>query len=158
ALGAIDRRVVLVVALLLDDLPARAALATDVHERRLLAHDPREAVTVVAEAGRVAGEERRILHERLEGVWILPAVMPREHAAVCDDRARHLVRVEMHEIDAVAHPLVGDAAREFAIQPELEVELRVERPERLGPQPRLPVGVGLANLLHLRAAAPARAV
>src|SRR5262249_61539458 len=48
--------------------------------------------------------------------------------------------------------------REFAVQPELEVELRAERPERLGPQPRLPVGVGLANLLHLRAAAPARAV
>ena len=54
ALRPFDVGVVLVVAVLLDQLPPRAALAADVHERALLAHDSRKAVRVVAEARGVA--------------------------------------------------------------------------------------------------------
>src|SRR4029079_14029337 len=158
-LRTLDVRVVLVVAALLDQLPPRTALAADVHERALLAHDARKTVGVVAEARGVAREERRVLDESLERVGIFAAVVPREDAALRHDRARRLVvQEEMDEIDAVAHPLIRDAARELAIQAELEIQLRVERPIGLGHQPLLPIGVRFSNLLHLGTTAPAWSV
>ena len=159
ALG-VDVGVALVVALLLDELVARAALAADVHERRLLAHVAREAGRVVAEARRVAHEEAlRVLEQGLEGVGVLAPVVPGEDAAVRHHRAREAVAHEpVHEVDAVAHPLVGDAAREVLVEAELEVEAGIEGPVRLGHEPLAPVGVLLADLRDLLAPAPARAV
>ena len=85
--------------------------------------------------------------------------MPREHPTVRHDRARRLVvHEEVDEIDAVTHPLVGDAAREFPVETELEVQLRIERAVRLRHEPRFPVRILFAEFLHLRAAAPPRAV
>ena len=127
---------------------------------RLLAHDPGEAVASRCRSSWSSStRKRRVLDERLERVGVLAAVVPGEDAAVRHDRARRLiVHEEVHEIDAVAHPLVGDAARELPVEAELEVQLRIEGTVRLRHQPRLPVRVLLADLLHLGTAAPARAV
>ena len=156
----VDRRDCPRGSLFLDHLPARTAFAADVDERRLLSHDPGEAVASRCRSSWSSSTRNdRVFDQRLERVGVLAAVVPGEDAAVRHDRAgRLIVHEEVHEIDAVAHPLVGDPARELLVQPELEVQLRVEGAVRLRHQPLLPVGVLLADLLHFRAAAPARAV
>ena len=156
----VDVGIVLVVSLFLDQLVPRAALAADVNQRGLLSHVARKAVRIVAEAGRVARQKAfRVLEQGVKSIRVLAAVVPGIDAAVRDHRAREVVVGEpVHQVDAVAHPLVGDAAREVLVEPEFKIELRVERPFGLGHQPFTPVGVFLADLLHLGAAAPARAV
>src|SRR4029079_16135999 len=109
---------------------------------------------IVAEARGIADEEGRVLDQRLEGIRVLTSVVPREHAAMRHDRpCRRRVHEEVDEIDAVAHPLIGNAARELPIEPELEVELWIEWTIRLGHQSRLPVRVLGANQLHFLATA-----
>ena len=107
------------------------------YQRRLLAHDAREAVAIVAEAGGVAHQKSlRDIQQRLERVRILAAVMPGEDAAMRHHRARKVVVHEVvDQVDSVAHPLVGDAAREVLVQAEFEVQPRVEGPIRFVEQP-----------------------
>src|SRR5262249_45353646 len=88
--------VVFVGALFLDDLPAWIALAADVDERRFLAHNAREAVAVVTEAGCITRQKSlRILEQRVERVGILALVVPGEYAAVRHHRTR---RSLVHEV------------------------------------------------------------
>src|SRR6516165_11295265 len=72
--------------------------------------------------------------------------MPRENPAVGDDRPWKAVLHEpMHEVDGMAHPLIGDAARELAIQPKLTINLGIKRPIRFGQKPFAPVGILFPN-------------
>ncbi len=64
----------------------------------------------------------------------------------------------MNHIDGMAHPLIGNPAGEFLVQPELAIDLRIERPIRLGQQPFAPIGILLADQLRLRASSPSRPV
>ena len=105
---------------------------------RLLAHDAREAVAIVAEAGGVADQKSfGIFQQRLERVGIFAAVVPGEDCrrAPPPTAGSCVVQEVVHQVDAVAHPLVGDAAGEFFVQAEFEIELRIERTVRLGQQP-----------------------
>src|SRR5215472_3759059 len=148
------------IAFLFHHLPARAAFSSYVDHRGLLAHDPREAGSVVAKAGRVTRQEAvRISEKRLEGIRILPSVMPGKNAAIRDDgmRKAHLHEV-VAKVDAMAHPLVGDAARELSVETKFKVKLRIERSVGLGHQPSAPIGVLFANHFYLRAPPPARPV
>src|SRR5207248_3196597 len=93
------------------------------------------------------------------GVGILAAIRPGINASVGDDGARKvLIHEPVRQVDAVAHPLVGDAARELLVKAEFEIELRVKGSVGLGQEPLAPVRILLADLLNLRATAPARAV
>src|SRR4029079_3912010 len=77
-------------------------------------------------------------------------------AAVRRDRdGERIIHEPVHEIDAVTHPLVGDAARAFAIETELEVQTRIEGTRGAVPEPGFPIGILLLDHLHFRTAAPA---
>src|SRR5215469_10151527 len=158
--GSVDIRVVFVRALFLDQLIPRAALASDVDERSLLTHVAGETGSVIAEAGRVADQKTFwILKKGLEGVGIFAAIMPGENTAVSNYGPRKAVVHEpVHEIDPVAHPLIGDAARKFLIQAEFTINLGVEWAVWLIHKPLAPVGVLLANQFRFWASAPPRAV
>src|SRR5215469_2938432 len=146
------------IALFFHHLPARAPFSSYVDHRGLLAHDPREAGRVVAKAGRVTREEAvRISEKRLEGIRILPSVVPCKNAAIRDDgmRKTHVHEV-MAKVDAMAHPLVSDAARKLFVETKFKMKLRIERPIGLGHQPGAPVGVLFANHLYFGPPAPAR--
>ena len=155
--GAVQERIVFVGAFLFHQLPPLAALASDIDQRGLLAHDAREAVAIVAEAGGIADQEPfRILQQRVESIRILAPVGPRKDAAVRDHRSREVfIHKPMGQINSVAHPLVGNAAGEFLVQPEFEIQAGIEGAEGLGEQPAAPVGIFFAKLLHFGAAAPA---
>src|SRR5437660_3364739 len=85
--------------------------------------------------------------------------MPGKNTAIRDDRLRKtLVREVVTEIDAVTHPLVGNAVGKLLVEAKFKVKLGIERPERLGHQPCAPVGILFADHLYFRAAAPARPV
>src|SRR5439155_5105804 len=145
---------------LLDQFPSRAAFAADVDQRRLLAHVAREAVAVIAEAGGVADQKPLwIFEQRLESVRIFAPIRPGEDTAVSHHRAWELVLEEkVRQVDAVAHPLVGDAAGKIFVQAELEILPRIERPIRLVQQPLAPVRILLADLFYFRTAAPSGTV
>src|SRR6185295_15878393 len=159
-LGAMDERIVFVISFFLYQLPALATLPSDIDEGSLGAHDARRAIGIVAEAGRVADQEAfGILQQRLEGVRILAAVMPRVDAAHGDDGLREGIFQEVvHQIDAMTHPLIGDAAGEISIETKFKVGSGIEWTIRLGEEPFFPVRVFLTNLAYFFAAAPAGTV
>src|SRR5207253_501650 len=55
-------------------------------------------------------------------------------------------------------PLVRNAAGKLFVEAKLEIELRIEGPERFGHQPGAPVGILFADHLHFGTPAPARPV
>src|SRR4051794_2725263 len=55
----------------------------------------------------------------------------------------------------MAHPLIRDTARELPVQPEFEIEPRVERTVGLAHQKPIPIGVLFADLLYLGTPPPA---
>src|SRR5215469_17182373 len=61
----------------------------------------------------------------------------------------------MHQVDGMTHPLVGNSAGKFLVEPEFKIQLRIKWPRRFGEQPLTPIRVLLADLLHLRAPTPA---
>src|SRR2546421_8031598 len=148
------------IALFLDDLPARATLSSRVDQGGLLAHDAREARRVVAKTGRVARQKTVcVSEERLKSIRILPAILPGKNPAMRHDGIWMFhIHEKVAQVNAVAHPLVGDAAGKFFVKTKLEMKLRIERPERLGHQPDAPVRVLFTNHLDFGAPAPARAV
>src|SRR5207253_2886778 len=103
------------------DLPARAALTSRVDHRSILSHDPSKARRVVAKTRRIAHQEAvRVSEKCLEGIRILPAVMPGKNAAVCDDGVWVVdVHEEVAEVNAVAHPLVRNAAGKLFVEAKL---------------------------------------
>src|SRR6266481_3017678 len=85
--------------------------------------------------------------------------MPGKNTAMRHDRLRKAFAHEVvAEVDAMAHPLVRDAAGKLLVEPILEIKLGVERPVRLVHQPGAPVRILLANHLHFGTPAPARPV
>src|SRR5216110_1676110 len=81
----IDTVVLLVIALLFDQLIARAALAANIEKRGILAHIAREPGRVVTKAGRVAHKEALgIFEQSLKRVGVLTAIVPGINAAVRD--------------------------------------------------------------------------
>ncbi len=64
----------------------------------------------------------------------------------------------MHHIDAVAHPLIGDAAPEFLVQAEFAIHFRIKRAIGLGQQPFAPIRIFLADQLRFVTSAPSRSV
>ena len=58
----------------------------------------------------------------------------------------------------MTHPLIRNPAGKFPIQTKLKIHLRIEWTRRLRHQPFAPIGILLANLVHLRTAAPPRTV
>jgi len=55
----VNRRVIFVISLFLDQLPSRAAFPTVIDQRRLLAHDARKTGRVVAKARGIADQRAR---------------------------------------------------------------------------------------------------
>src|SRR5437868_13286276 len=137
------------ISLLLDDAVARATLASMVEERGFLAHVAREGRSVVAKAGREADQKTLgIFQQGMECIGILAAIVPGVNAAVRDNRAgKRIVHEPVHKINAVAHPLIGNAAGKILVQAEFAIHLRIEWTIRFGHQPLAPVGVLLAELL-----------
>src|SRR6266567_3231705 len=90
-------------------LTARAAFSSVINHCGFLSHDACETGRIIAEARGIAHQKTFWIGEqRMEGIGILPAVMPGENAAICHDRLRKaLVHEVVTEIDAMAHPLVG---------------------------------------------------
>src|SRR5689334_10377333 len=77
-----DEGIVLMVALLLDHLPALATLSPDIDEGSLGAHDARGTIGIIAETGGIAHQEAfRILQQRMERIRIFSAVVPGVNAA-----------------------------------------------------------------------------
>src|SRR5438067_883480 len=73
-------------------LATRAGLAADVDHGGLLADVPRETRAVIAAAGGVADKESsRVLVQRMARVGIFADVMPGEHTAVGNHRAREMI-------------------------------------------------------------------
>src|SRR5580704_5484002 len=95
----------------------------------------------------------------MEGVGILPAVMPGKNASIRHDRLRKaLVHEVVAEVDAMTHPLVRDAAGELLVETKFEVKLPIERSVRLVHQPSTPVRIRFADHLHFGSPAPAGTV
>ena len=104
-----------------------------------------------------SGDPKGVLEKRLESVGILAAVVPPVYSALRHHRGWEVVvKQVVDHVHGVRHPLVGDAARELPIEAKLEIGPRVEWPVRFGEEPFSPVGVLLANLLHLGTAPPTR--
>lgn len=97
---------------LFDELPAAAALAAYVDEGRLLSHDSRGTIGIVAETGVITHQETlRIPKQGVEGIRCFASFGPGEDAAVRNDGLGEvIVEGVMHHVDSVAHPLAGDAA------------------------------------------------
>src|SRR5690349_7550867 len=123
----VNRQIVLMIAFLLHELPARAALATRIEHGGLFPHDAGKAGRIVSKTGGIARHESiRVSEESLEGIGILPAVMPGKNSAVRDDGLRVVhVHKEVAEVDAVAHPLVSDAAGKVLVETKLKMKLRI---------------------------------
>src|SRR5258708_1731946 len=64
----------------------------------------------------------------------------------------------MDQIDAMAHPLAGDAVRELLVETKFEIQSWIEGAIRLREEPSFPVGVFLSQLADFRAATPPRTV
>src|SRR6267154_1941479 len=95
----------------------------------------------------------------MKGIWILTAVMPGKNAAVCDDRLRKaLVHEVVAKVNAVAHPLVRNAARKLLVEAKFKINLGIERPIGLVHQPGAPVRILFANHLHFGAPTPTGSV
>src|SRR5258708_13838328 len=95
----------------------------------------------------------------MESVGIVPDVMPGKNAAICYDRLRKaLAHKIMAEVDAMAHPLVRDAAGKLLVEAKFKVKLGIERLVRLGHQPGSPVRILFADHLHFRTPAPPRPI
>src|SRR5258708_39817025 len=91
----------------------------------------------------------------MEGIGILAAVMPSENAAIGHDRLRKaLVHEVVAKSNAMAHPLVRDAAGKFLVETKFTVKLGIERPVGFVHQPCTPVCVLFANHLHFGAPTP----
>src|SRR5207237_2070345 len=116
------------IAFLLHKLPARTALAAGINHGGLFPHDAGKAGRIVSKAGGIAGHESiRVGEESLEGIGILPAVMPGENSAVRHNGLRVVhIHEEVAEIDPVAHPLVGDHARKVFVEAKLKMEMWIE--------------------------------
>src|SRR6266705_1892475 len=95
----------------------------------------------------------------MEGIWVLPAVMPGKNAAICHHRLRKaLIHEIVAKVNAMAHPLVRDADGKLLVETKFKVKLGIERPERFAHQPVAPVRILFANHLHFGTPAPTRAV
>src|SRR5689334_13524085 len=93
----------------------------------------------------------------MEGIGILAAVMPGENAAIGHDRLRKaLVHEVVTEVNAMAHPLVRDAAGEFLVETKFKIKPWIKRARRLVHQPGMPVRILFVNHLHFGTTAPAR--
>src|SRR5207245_5680281 len=104
-------------------------------------------------------ETLRISEERMEGIGILPAIMPGKNTAIRHDRLwKPLIHKVMTEVNAMTHPLVRDAAGKLLIETKFKVKLGIKRPVRLVHQPGAPVRILFANHLHFGTPAPARPV
>src|SRR5439155_23822368 len=111
------------IALFLDDLPTRAALSSRVDHGSLLAHDPRKTRRIVAKTGRVARQKTICIgEERLKSIRVLPPVVPGKNAAMRHDGIRIVhIHEKVAQVNAVAHPLVGDSARKLFVEAKLEM-------------------------------------
>src|SRR5256885_6231756 len=156
----VDIGIVFVVALFLDELVTRASFTAEVEQRRFLSHIARKAGSIISEAGGVADEKAfGIFEQGLERVRSFAPIFPGEDASVGDDRGWKVVAGEpVDQVDAVAHPLIGDSAGKILVKAEFEIEARIERTEGLGHQPALPIGVRLAEPRNFWASTPAWAV
>src|SRR5207244_9569049 len=122
---------------------------------------------VAGETGRVISETRcitdekalRIFHKRLKGVRVFSPIRPSKNSAVRDSRARHgIVHKKVHQVNAVTHPLIGDAAGKLAIQTKFKINTRIKWAVRFVHEPFGPVGIRFSNLAYLLASAPAGTV
>ena len=87
----------------------------------------------------------------MDGVWVLADVMPLKNAATGDHRIGDGgIRVEVREVDAVAHPLAGDAAGKVTENAELEISPGIEGAVGLSQEPPVPVGLALPDRRHVR--------
>ena len=145
---------------LFDELSAAAALAAYVYEGRLLSHDSRGTIGIVAETGGITHQETlRIPKQGVEGIRCFASFGPGEDSAVRNDGLGEVIVEEaMHHVDSVAHPFAGDAAGEFVVEAELKIDSRVEWAVGFVGEPFSPVRIFFADTLHFRAAAPTRAV
>src|SRR5882762_8540261 len=85
--------------------------------------------------------------------------MPGKNTAMRHDRLRKAFAHEVvAEVDAMAHPLVRNAAGELLIESIFEIKLRIKRPVGLLHQPGAPVRILFADPLHFGTPAPARSV
>src|SRR5450631_3305996 len=85
--------------------------------------------------------------------------MPGKDSAVCSYGVwERFVHEEVAQVDPMAHPLVRDAAGEFFVKAEFEIELRIERTRWLCHKPNGPIRVVLADFLNFGAPTPARAM
>src|SRR2546428_6102753 len=125
-LSALNQGVVFMGSLLFDPFPARTPFASDVDERGVLSHDPRETVAVVAEAGGITDQEAfRVFEQRLECIRVLALILPGENSARRDHGFwKVIVEKVVNQIDPVAHPLIGDAAGKILVKAELEIDSR----------------------------------
>src|SRR4051812_8524886 len=122
--------VLLVVALLLNELIARTALAANVEKSGVLAHVAREPRRVVSKTGGVAHKKALgIFEQSLKGVGILASVFPCINAAVRDRRAGKTVfHKPVHHVDSMTHPLVGNTAGKVFVEAKLAINLRIKGP------------------------------
>ena len=121
-------------------------------------HDAGEAVGIVAEAGGITHQESlRIFEQRLERIGIFASVLPGINAAVRHDGLREvIVQQVVNHVDAVAHPLVGDAAGEIFVEAEFEIGRGSNGRYGLLSSHLLPIRILLRGSVHFRPAAPAR--
>src|SRR3989454_3023591 len=95
----------------------------------------------------------------MEGIGILPAVLPGENTTTRHHRLRiSFVQEVVAEVDAMTHPLVGDAAGNLLVETKFEIKLRIKRPVRFVHQPGPPIRILFADQLHFGTPAPARPV
>ena len=74
------------ISFLFDHLPSRTAFASVIDEGGILSHDPRKTGRVIAKTRRVAHQQAaRIGEQRLEGVGVLPPIVPGKNAAIGHD-------------------------------------------------------------------------
>lgn len=129
ALG-IDIIVLFVISLFFYKGPARTAFASSIEKRGFRAHNARVTRSIIAKAGCIAHQKTlRICEQRLEGIGIFSAVMPRKDTAMRNGRGwMFFFQEEMAEVNAVAHPLIRNSTGKILVEAVLEIELRIERP------------------------------
>src|SRR3989442_4705651 len=82
----------------------------------------------------------------MEGIGILPAVLPGENTTTRHHRLRiSFVQEVVAEVDAMTHPLVGDAAGKLLVETKFEIKLGIKRPVRFVHQPGPPIRILLAD-------------
>src|SRR5580704_19615067 len=90
-----------------------------------------------------------------QGVPILSTVAPVIDAAVGNDTARpRKSGIPLHRVDALDHPLIGNARRKRPEQSKFHILAGVEWLRRTAGEESLPIGVGFTKLRHDSRPAP----